>query len=148
MKKILLILLTCILCSSCGKKNLVTCTSSNSDENLKTNIVIEIEYDKDNNVTKTTTKETIESDLKSTLTNFKEDLEELYKDYESLKGYDMTIKINKKKLVRTEVIDYTEIDIDKYKELNPTLENVLRDNKVYLDLLVSSYEASNSTCKK
>ena len=155
MKKViyatLLIAISVILFTGCEKKEKVLTCKLVSDQEAS-GYVLNTTYDiyyKGNVVSKIELKEDIKSDSETILSYFEKSLKEQY-DANNKKygGYENTVT-NKDGKVNTDVIiDFTKMDLKKYVEDNPAMENFLDKDNMTLDGIKTLYESMGATCDK
>lgn len=145
-KGLLLVLLSLCFLTGCSKK--MVCTAELSQDGVDITSKYEATYDKDDKVIKIHTVETIKSDDKDDLESFEKLLKESYSMFDDIKHYDYSIKLSGNKLVSTVDADYSKIDMDKFLEIDDSLETVFKDGHIDIDDLEDMYEAIGAECKK
>ena len=101
-KKILLfsgVFIFLILVTGCSKEseNLITCTRSMNQNNIKTNLKYNISYEGDY-VTRIKSVETVETDSQDILDSYKTQIESIYSPYSDVDYYEYNCKNDKQKI--------------------------------------------------
>lgn len=140
------VLSLCILLTGCGKA--IKCSSSSEQKNYDISTDYKIESS-GKIVTKVTINQVIESKDKKVLNNFKKQLEEQYKNNNTVYGgYSYKVNIKGKKLTADITIDYKKFNLDKFVKANSAMkEYVNKDNKLTVEGAKKMYKATGATCK-
>lgn len=167
-RKILALLVICIiLVTGCGetkKKELETSISKsiNIDEKgaalvcttdydyNELNYVIGSKYvvfaDKDNKVTKISSKEVIVSTDESKLDEFENYLKENHEAASQYNGYIYDVKREKEKVTSSVTIDYSEFDLEEFASENKDLGK--EDMEFTIDSIEAKYVSLGATCSR
>lgn len=150
-KKILLfssVFIFLILITGCSKEsgNLMTCTMSMNQNNIKTNLKYNISYDGDY-VTRVKSIETVETDSEDILNSYKAQIESLYSPYNDIEYYEYNVKIEDNKLTSTVDINYEKVDTDKLLEIDSANGQLIKDGKIKVNDIKSVYESLGAICE-
>ncbi|MBR6073272.1 MAG: DUF1307 domain-containing protein [Bacilli bacterium] len=148
---IITILSLCILLTGCKGKLVVNkCHGESNQTASGYKLVTDYKISSRKNIVeKIELKQTIESDSKEKLDNFKTNLEKQYKDNNSrYGGYSYNIKDEENKIVIELTIDYSKMDLNKFVTDNVAMKNYVNDkNQLTLDGAKKMYEASGNKCE-
>lgn len=149
MKKLIgvgLVLSLCLLLTGCGKTMKCSSKSPQKNYDISTDYTIK---SSGKIVTSVTIKQVIESKDKKVLENFKKQLEDQYKNNNTVYGgYKYKVTINGKKLTADVTIDYKKFDLDKFVKTNGAMkEYVNKDNKLTVEGAKKMYESTGAKCK-
>ena len=158
MKKKLLILgiIALVLITGCGqgskditiKKEKMVCTRTGNMNNLEMDFNYEVYYE-GNNVNKVQTTEKITSEDTSVLEQSKQQIENLYSNFDNIENYNYNVVIEGNTLTSTTDINYEKIDIDELLEIDSSISQLLNDdNKIDLEKITQVYEQTGATCEK
>ena len=158
MKKKLLILgiIALVLITGCGqgskditvKEEKMVCTRTGNMNNLEMDFNYEIYYE-GNNVNKVQTTEKITSEDTSVLEQSKQQIENLYSNFDNIENYNYNVVIEGNTLTSTTDINYEKIDIDELLEIDSSISQLLNDdNKIDLEKITQVYEQTGATCEK
>ncbi len=150
-KKILLfsgIFIFLVLITGCSKEsgNLMTCTRSMNQNNIKTNLKYSVSYDGDY-VTRVKSVETIETDSEDILNSYKSQIESLYSPYKDVDYYKYDVEVNDNKLTSTVDINYEKVDTDKLLEIDSANGQLIKDGKIKVSDIKSVYESLGAICE-
>ena len=150
-KKILLfssVFIFLILITGCSKEsgNLMTCTRSMNQNNIKTNLKYNISYDGDY-VTRVKSIETVETDSEDILNSYKTQIESLYSPYNDIEYYEYNVKVEDNKLTSTVDINYEKVDTDKLLEIDSANGQLIKDGKIKVNDIKSVYESLGAICE-
>lgn len=149
MKKLLLVLFPIFLiftgCS--GDTKTMTCTKNTDQNDLKLDFMYTIQY-KGTVVEKVKSTEKIISTEMEMLKTYKKNIETIYKPYKKVKHYTYNISIRGDVLTSRTTIDYTKIDTAKILEIDPSNRNIIKNGKIDIEDIKSTYETLGATCKK
>ncbi len=158
MKKKLLILgiIALVLITGCGqgskditvKEEKMVCTRTGNMNNLEMDFNYEVYYE-GNNVNKVQTTEKITSEDTSVLEQSKQQIENLYSNFDNIENYNYNVVIEGNTLTSTTDINYEKIDIDELLEIDSSISQLLNDdNKIDLEKITQVYEQTGATCEK
>ena len=158
MKKKLLILgiIALVLITGCGqgskditvKEEKMVCTRTGNMNNLEMDFNYEVYYE-GNNVNKVQTTEKITSEDTSVLEQSKQQIENLYSNFDNIENYNYNVVIEGNTLTSTTDINYEKIDIDELLEIDSSISQLLNDdNKIDLEKITQVYEQTGATCAK
>lgn len=158
MKKKLLILgiIALVLITGCGqgskditvKEEKMVCTRTANMNNLEMDFNYEVYYE-GNNVNKVQTTEKITSEDTSVLEQSKQQIENLYSNFDNIENYNYNVVIEGNTLTSTTDINYEKIDIDELLEIDSSISQLLNDdNKIDLEKITQVYEQTGATCEK
>lgn len=158
MKKKLLILgiIALVLITGCGqgskditvKEEKILCTRTGNMNNLEMDFNYEVYYE-GNNVNKVQTTEKITSEDTSVLEQSKQQIENLYSNFDNIENYNYNVVIEGNTLTSTTDINYEKIDIDELLEIDSSISQLLNDdNKIDLEKITQVYEQTGATCEK
>ena len=158
MKKKLLILgiIALVLITGCGqgskditvKEEKMVCTRTGNMNNLEMDFNYEVYYE-GNNVNKVQTTEKITSEDTSVLEQSKQQIENLYSNFDNIENYNYNVVIEGNTLTSTTDINYEKIDIDELLEIDSSISQLLNDdNKIDLEKITRVYEQTGATCEK
>ena len=150
-KKILLfsgIFIFLVLITGCSKEsgNLMTCTRSMNQNNIKTNLKYSVSYDGDY-VTRVKSVETIETDSEDILNSYKSHIESLCSPYKDVDYYKYDVEVNDNKLTSTVDINYEKVDTDKLLEIDSANGQLIKDGKIKVSDIKSVYESLGAICE-
>lgn len=150
-KKILLfsgVFIFLILVTGCNKesRNLMICTRSINQNNIKTNLKYNISYD-GNYVTRVKSIETVETDNEDILDNYKTQIESLYSPYSDIDYYEYNVKVENNKLTSTVDINYEKVDTNKLLEIDSANGQLIKDGKIKVSDIKSVYESLGAICE-
>ncbi len=150
-KKILLfsgVFIFLILVTGCSKEseNLITCTRSMNQNNIKTNLKYNISYDGDY-VTRIKSIETVETDSQDILDSYKTQIESIYSPYSDVDYYEYNVKVEDNKLTSTVDINYEKVDTDKLLEIDSANGQLIKDGKIKVNDIKSVYESLGAICE-
>ena len=150
-KKILLfsgVFIFLILVTGCSKEseNLITCTRSMNQNNIKTNLKYNISYDGDY-VTRIKSVETVETDSQDILDSYKTQIESIYSPYSDVDYYEYNVKVEDNKLTSTVDINYEKVDTDKLLEIDSANGQLIKDGKIKVNDIKSVYESLGAICE-
>lgn len=150
-KKILLfsgIFIFLVLITGCSKEsgNLMTCTRSMNQNNIKTNLKYSVSYDGDY-VTRVKSVETIETDSEDILNSYKSQIESLYSPYKDVDYYKYDVEVNDNKLTSTVDINYEKVNTDKLLEIDSANGQLIKDGKIKVSDIKSVYESLGAICE-
>ena len=142
----LLIVLAIVIIIKNGPYNgKLICAYKNNTNTMKTSFKYTMDF-KNKHVTNMVTEEIIESDYEDIINNYKDSVQLLLEKYKSLNYYQSKIDVKDKKLTVTTTVDYTKIDMKKYKKQEG--EKVyIKNNKVIVKKLKEIYEKNGATGK-
>lgn len=153
MKTIKIILITSMLLilSGCNNTNeeITLCNYKNTNADANYNLKSEYKiYSTDKIVNKVIIKETVISNSSVILDYFESYLSNLYKTNNNIYGgYDNKIVKTDDELISTTTIDYNQMDLEKYINDNPAINNYLNhNNKITLDGVINIYKTIGATC--
>ena len=145
---IVIISLVIVFIIGMGKKNgVLLCTSTMIEDDVTIVTTYEVSY-KDRIVTKLHSVEEIESDDSELLTNYRLLLESMYEPYVDLKYYSNKIIMKKDSLASITNVDYTKIDINKFKSIDSTNENLFDNGKIKIGKVRDMYEETGARCRE
>ncbi len=151
MKKILLpiFLITICLFTGCGseKGKTMTCTRTMNQSGIKFDFNYTVDY-KDDYVMNLKTVEKVISDNAEILESYKEQVEAIYAPYDGIEYYDYDVKIDGDTLTSTLNINYSKIDTDKMIEVDATNKKIIKDGKIKLADVESTYKKMGFSCEK
>ena len=105
-------------------------------------------YYNDDIVSKVETVEKVTSDNQDIITTFENTFNNTYsKMNEAYGGYTYDVNKTENEVTSTVEIDYTKLDLEKLYDDEPTMKNIMNeDKKILLDELKATYEAMGATC--
>lgn len=98
-------------------------------------------------VEKVNTVEKLKTDNEEYLNQYKELVEEGYKDYKDLKYYDYSVDVKDGVLTSKVDIDYSKVDTKKMIEIDSNNATLIKDGKIKLNDLKAVYQATGAVCK-
>ena len=140
-----------LVLTGCGSKEqkTMTCTVETKDPSNKYVVTgtYKIYYTGDL-VDKVTTEEVVSSDDTTVRSTFEETLKSTYEDLNSsYGGYTYTVTNKDNKVTADVTIDYDKMDLSKFVSDNPTMKSFVKNDKLLLSGLKTTYEATGATCK-
>ena len=129
-----------------NEKNLITCTRSMNQNNIKTNLKYNISYDGDY-VTRIKSIETVETDSQDILDSYKTQIESIYSPYSDVDYYEYNVKVEDNKLTSTVDINYEKVDTDKLLEIDSANGQLIKDGKIKVNDIKSVYESLGAICE-
>ncbi len=158
-KKLLLVLLLvfAITLTGCGesKENKpakkagekeVVCTLKKSTDQGTIDATYTLYYE-GKYVTRVYSYEEVESDSKVFLEAMKQQVEESYENASKYGGYEYSVKVSGNKVTSTANIDYSEMDLEKYAEDVPGLNQFVENGKFTVEGAKKIYTIAGATCK-
>ncbi len=148
------IFIMCICLCACGKKktkeDVTTCKLESNQEGsgYKLEATYKI-YSKKDVVSKVDTEEIVISEKEDVLNTFESSLKTQYKNNNDLYGgYDYKITKDGNKVTSKVVIDYSEMDMDKFIDNNSAMKSfVNKSNKLTLEGAKSIYTSVGAKCE-
>ena len=155
MKKIIILgVALLILVTGCGQGNTTTkeekmiCTRTANLNGVEMDLRYEVTYEGEN-VNRVQTTEKVTTDSEDTLQQYKQQVENIYSNFDNIEHYNYKVEINGNTLTSTTDIDYTKIDIDELLAIDSSIQQLLNDNdKIDLDSITQVYESAGATCEK
>jgi len=151
MKKILVIIMTTaiLLLTGCTaeEEKLMKCSRTINQASIQMNMLYNVTY-KGNYVTKVESTEEVITDDQATLELYKKQIENTTAIFKDVEHYNHNITINGNKLTSTITIDYEKIDTDKLIEIDSSMQQLIKDGKVYVEDIESLYSQLGITCEK
>lgn len=153
---ILTLIVTTFFLTACGtedkkeekseSKEMVCTLSADVDANTSMESTYKVKYI-DDKVLNVNTIEKITSSNKQVLETYKTTVDSMYSPYKDIKGYNYETKIEGNAFISTVNADYERIDLDEFIEINEGAKLLVRDGHVSFELIKTTYEAMNATCK-
>lgn len=155
MKKIIILgVALLILVTGCGQGNTtpteekMICTRTANLNGVEMDLRYEVTYEGEN-VNRVQTTEKVTTDSEDTLQQYKQQVENIYSNFDNIEHYNYNVEINGNTLTSTTDIDYTKIDIDELLAIDSSIQQLLNDNdKIDLDSITQVYESAGATCDK
>ena len=155
MKKIIILgVALLILVTGCGQGNTTAkeekmiCTRTANLNGVEMDLRYEVTYEGEN-VNRVQTTEKVTTDSEDTLQQYKQQVENIYSNFDNIEHYNYNVEINGNTLTSTTDIDYTKIDIDELLAIDSSIQQLLNDNdKIDLDSITQVYESAGATCDK
>ena len=136
-------------CGGSEEQKTMTCTVETKDttNNYVINGTYKVYYT-GKLVDKVVTEEIVTTDDTETLSLFEETLNDTYEELNNTyKGYTYTVTKNDNKVTANVTIDYDKMNLDQFVADNPSMKAYVKDNKLLLSGLKTSYESTGATCK-
>ncbi len=130
-----------------NEKESMTCTRTLNQNNIKTTLKYNIEYQNDY-VERVKSIETVETDNNDILKTYKSQIESIYSPYKDIDYYKYNVEIKDNKLTSTVDINYKKIDTDKLLEIDSANGQLIKNGKIKVDDIKSVYENLGAICKK
>lgn len=151
-KKLILtsfILIFLLIITGCSKnnENIITCTRSMNQNNIKTSLKYNITYN-DDYVTRVKSIETVETNSSDILNSYKEQIESLYSPYKNINFYDYNVEIKDNKLTSIVDINYEKVDTDKLLEIDSANGQLIKNGKIKVKDIKKVYENLGAICEK
>ena len=146
MKKFFILFMVFVF-TGCGSKKVMSCSYKSTQNNVKMDLSYTVNY-KGNNVINVKSVEKIESDDSEVLHDYKVMVEEMYAPYSNISNYTYEIDVNGNTLTSTTNINYKKINLNDMIEIDPNIQQLIKDNNINIDLMKLSYENLGLTCKK
>lgn len=149
MKRFCLVIFAILLCiTGCNKHyKTMICTKEGHQNDLKIDLTYTVSY-RDDYVLTIKTDEKITSENREALQTYKKNMEDIYSVYKDIAYYKYDIAIKGDTLHSRAHINYEKIDTDKILKIDPSNQDLIKDGKVHIADIASSYEALGATCKK
>ena len=148
---VLLLILCIFMLTGCNDDTkglkLVTCERKTEQmSNLEAELNYKIYHD-GTYIKKTISTEKVISTNRTTLKEYKEAYEKVFKPYKDIEYYDNEITTTSDSVTSTTIINYEKVDYKKILELEGEDGNIYEeDGRVKLDTLVNMYEKYGATC--
>ena len=124
------------------------CTRTANLNGVEMDLRYEVTYEGEN-VNRVQTTEKVTTDSEDTLQQYKQQVENIYSNFDNIEHYNYNVEINGNTLTSTTDIDYTKIDIDELLAIDSSIQQLLNDNdKIDLDSITQVYESAGATCDK
>lgn len=151
MKKIIILgVALLILATGCGTETeeKMVCTRTANLNGVEMDLRYEVTYEGEN-VNRVQTTEKVTTDSEETLQQYKQQVENIYSNFDNIEHYNYNVEIDGNTLTSTTDIDYTKIDMDELLAIDSSIEQLLNDNdKIGLDNITQVYETAGATCDK
>lgn len=148
--KILLPLFIVVILTGCSSKNYKskTCSLSlqNTEDNYTLTLTRDIYYDGEY-VMNTVSHDKIEASNNAILNKYEKQFEDVKKQYDGIKYYDVTISNNGGMLDAVTKVDYTKVDTNKIIKITNNNDLFEKDGKLKVSKLIKSYEDQGLECK-
>lgn len=137
-----------LLGTGCGnQEKKMTCSRTMNQNGMKADFKYEVTYSKDT-VKKVKSTEKITSDSKETLDTYKETIEQLYSPYKNVKNYEYSVKIDGNTLTSIVDINYEKVDTDEIIKIDSANSQLIKNGKISLKDIKSTYESTGATCEE
>jgi len=143
------IIVVILMLSGCINKDEVKtmkCSRTLTQDSVKMTLNYEVDY-KGDYVQTVHSVEKIKSSDKSILNSYKKQLESFYSSYKNIEYYSSNVVINGDELVSTVDINYAKIDTDKMIEVDSANALIIKDGKVKIDDVRTTYESLGTICE-
>ena len=122
----------------------LVCKYDNNSDMMNSSYTYDMSF-KMKNVTRFETTEVIESSEKELLETYQTSLNELSKEYQKLKHYNVNMSIDGDKLIVKTIVDYDKIDMKKYLKIDGE-KIYIKNNKLKVVELKKIYEKNGAKC--
>jgi len=139
----LLIIIVVIIYFNTRTVMICTYTSSNDIYNFESKYIVKYKKDR---VLYLESKETLTADDEKMLEEYKQVLELLYSNYNSLEYYSNKITLKDNKLTTITKANYDKINIDELVKIDEESNNLIRNNQVSLYKLKETYKEEGAKC--
>ena len=147
MKKFIFVLSMFFIFTGCGSKSVMTCSYKSTENNAKMDLSYTVKY-KGENVISVKSVEKVESDDSDIIHDYKIMVEDMYAPYSDLSNYTYNVVVEGNTLTSTTIINYDKINLDDMIMIDPNIQQLIKGNKINIDLMKISYENLGLTCKK
>lgn len=150
-KIVSVLILPLLFVTGCGSEptqEVMTCTRTLNQNNVKMDFAYKVYYTEEYvDVIETT--EIVESENTTYLETVKTTVENTYAPYKDIEYYNYDVKVEGNKLTSTTKIEYDKIDTTKLIELDSANGQLIKDGKIKITDVQSVYEGSfGATCSK